>query len=305
MKTILIPTDFSQCADNALRYAACLAKKTGATINLLHVLEVPTIGPQGSIESTVDDVPYMIGLLKVTEVKMKKRLTLPYLRGIKVIHNIETGNIREHILKAAEKYQAAAIVMGTHGMRGLGGVLIGSNSEKIIRDSKIPVFIIKDEIKEPKIEKIIYATDFSDETEFVFPEIQKLAELLGAKIEIVKVVTRLQFESTHKTERSIARFKKKFNQSNYSTSVYYDSNKQDGIRRFAYSTRGDLIALGTHGKGGMAHFFDDRIAEDLVNDSSLPVLTINCSRKSTKSGIAFRSDSNVDTFYYSHQIPVL
>lgn len=316
MKTILVPTDFSECANNALRFAAYVAKKTGANLNLLHVHEVPLTGHQGSIEGTVDDIPYMMGLLKATKAKIKKTLSFPFMKGIKVVHNIETGRICDHILKAAEKHKVDLIIMGTHGASGLKEAIIGSNAEKIVRNSSVPVITIKDNITEPKVETIVYATDFSKEFESVFPVVEKIAKLLGAKLEIVKVVTRLQFETTKKSERIIARLKNKFKTSDFSVSVYYDFNKQQGIRRFTHSKRADMIALGTHGRHGLSHFFNRSIAEELVNHSSLPVLTINLNRTRSKEAEENidknevilnqgKNDSSFDKVFYKHQIPVI
>ena len=307
MKTILVPTDFSECANNALRFAAFAAKKTGASLNLLHVLEVPEIGYQGSIESTVDDVPYMIGLLKAIKAKMKKILSLPFMKGIKVVHNIETGRICDHILKAVEKYGVDLIIMGTHGASILQEVLIGSNAEKIIQNSHIPVLTIRDKIENPKIEKIVFATDFSEEAEYTFPEVEKLANLLDAKIEIVKIITKAEFEPTQKTQSAIKQFQNKFKHSNYITSTYYDYNKQEGIRNFATNVQADIIALGTHGKHGLSYFFNNGFAETMVNHSPIPVLVINFYKKLLKKNAitpkSYDAQLNLDEVYLRSQIP--
>ncbi|HET7818521.1 MAG TPA: universal stress protein [Bacteroidia bacterium] len=317
MKTILIPTDFSECANNALRFAAFMAKKTGATLNLVHVLDVPAVGPQGSSEGTVDDVPYMIDVLKATKARMKKLLTLPFMKKVEVMQNIEIGNVTESIMKAAQKHKADLLVMGTHGAKGLQEILIGSTAEKVVRNSHIPVITIKDEITEPNVEKIVYATDLSDEFESVFPEVERVAKLLGSRIEVVKVVTRLQFEPTKNTQRMIAKLKRKFKESDFSASVYYDYNKQQGIRRYAHSSKADLIALGTHGRHGLSHFFNGSIAEDLVNHSSLPVLTINLNRpaqekaEEEKKGedsdgeMVLKNEPSFNESFYKHQIPAI
>ena len=309
MKTILVPTDFSECANNALRFAAFVTQKTGASLNLLHVLEVPSIGYQGSIESTVDDVPYMMALLKATKTKMKKILSFPFMKGIKVVHNIETGRICGHILKAVEKYKVDLIIMGTHGASGLQEVLIGSNAEKIVQNSHIPVLTIKNKIESPKIEKIVFATDFSEEAEYTFPEVEKLASLLNAKIEIVKIITKSEFETTQKSQQTIKRFKNQFNHSNYLTSTYYDFNKQEGIKHVAKNVQADIIAIGTHGRHGLSNLFNNSIAESMVNHSPLPVLVINFYRKlHEKSPISTKthdSELNLDEAYLRSQIPAI
>lgn len=309
MKTILVPTDFSECANNALKFAAFLAKKTGASINLLHVLEVPSIGTQGSIEFTVDDVPYMMGLLKATKAKMKKALSYHFMKDIHVVQNIETGSILDHILKAADKYKADLIVMGTHGANGIEEVLIGSNAEKVSSDAKIPVLTIKDAIKDPKLEKIVYATDFSEESRRVFPELENLADLLGANIELVKIITRSEFESTTKTQRAMKRFRQLFKRPGHKTSVYNDYDKQSGIRNFARSVNADIIAIDIHGRHGISNFFSRGLTKDLVNHSSLPVLTLNIQEGQSEKDRAFKSGkkSGVDLgqMYFSTQIPAI
>ena len=309
MKTILVPTDFSECATNALRFAAFLAKKTGASINLLHVLEVPSIGAQGSIEYTADDVPYMMGLLKATKTRMKKVLSYHFMRDINVVQNIETGAILDHILKAAEKHNADLIVMGTHGTNGLEEILIGSNAEKVSRDAKIPVLTIKDGIKDPKLDKIVYATDFSDESQLMFPKLENLATLLGAEIEIVKIITKSEFESSTQSEQAMVRFKKLFKQPYHKTSIYCDYNKQSGIRNFARSVNAGIIALGTHGRHGISHFFSRGLTEDLVNHSSLPVLTLNVQENQPeKSRVSKRErkfGADLGKIYFSTQIPAI
>lgn len=278
MKTILVPTDFSECADNALRFAAFVANKTGASINLLHVIEVPSVGFNGDIEPITDDVPYMMGLLKATRAKMKKLLAQPYLKDITKRHNIEVGSIEVHILKAAEKYEADLIIMGTHGLSSISKVLTGSTANKIVNHATIPVLTIKENIKEPVIRKILYATDFSETADKTFSEVETLAKLLDAEIEIVKVVTRFQFETSSQSENAISRFKEKVGVPNLKASIYYCQNKQAGIRSYAQKVHADLIAIGKHRRNGLGNFFNIVTTEGLINHSTLPVLAINCER---------------------------
>jgi nucleotide-binding universal stress UspA family protein len=279
MKTILVPTDFSECANNALRFAAFVANKTGASLNLLHVIEVPSVGFNGDIESTTDDVPYMIGLLKATKTKMKKLLAQPYLNDITIRHNIEVGSIEDHILRAAEKYKSDLIVMGTHGLSGISRVLTGSTANKIVNRATIPVLTIKESVKEPVIRKILYATDFSETADKTFSEVEKLGKLLDAEIEIVKVVTRFQFETSSQSEKAISRFKEKFSDPNLKVSIYYSQSKQAGIRSYAQKVHADLIAIGMYRRNGLGNFFTNINTEGLINHSTLPVMAINCDRK--------------------------
>lgn len=282
MKTILVPTDFSECASAAFGYAALIAKKTGAQIYLMHVLDVPfakTTSTGGINIENHSDVPYMMGAMKMTKIKMKKIKSSPVFKNCDVKDVIEIGFISQKINEAAKKYKADMIVMGTHGSRGIDEILIGSNAEHVVRNARVPVLSVKEKITNPKLETIVFASDFSEEGFTVFPILKKFAEPLGAKLNLMKVVTRYDFETTRETQRQIHRFKRRADAFDYPVFIYYDDYKQEGIRRYADSIHADMIALGTHGRHGLSHFFKGSIAEDMVNHSSLPVLTINFQKK--------------------------
>jgi K+-sensing histidine kinase KdpD len=123
----------------------------------------------------------------------------------------------------------------------------------------------------------------------------------------VKVVTMLKFETSSKTQKDIQKFKEKFKGKNFTTSLYYDWNKQAGIRHLSDNVNADMIVLGTHGKHGLANFFNGRIAENLVNHSSLPVLTVNIHRKKFENQPNIHNAERISNEDYYHQghIPVL
>ncbi|MBI3501406.1 MAG: universal stress protein [Bacteroidetes bacterium] len=282
MKTILVPTDFSECSEAAFSYAALIAKKTGAQILLLHVLDVPHVRPSvaGAIDAaTTADVPYMMGMMKVTKAKMKKIMSDPVFKNCNVKDNIEIGFIAQKVNEAVKKHKADMIVMGTHGTQGLDEFFLGSNAERVVRNAEVPVLSVKEKIKNLKLETIMYASDFSEEALAVFPIVKQLAETLKTKINLMKVITRTDFETTRETKKHIHRFQRLANAFDYPVFIYYDDVKQEGIRRYANVIGADIIAIGTHGRHGLSHFFKGSIAEDTVNHSSLPVLTINFRKK--------------------------
>jgi len=276
MKTILVPTDFSENAAVAYDYAALIAGKTGATIYLLHILDIPY--PAGENKGTVD-LHYMMEIMKFTKLRISKHKNNKVFKNVKIIDVIEVGNVPSKICLAANKYKADMIVMGTHGVSGFQESFLGSNAERVIRNAEIPVLSVKNKIKSSKISSIVFAADFSKETEFVLPAISKIAELFNARLILMKIVTMVDFQSTHETEKQIETFRKKNKLFNYSTQIYYAYSREEGIRHFSENAKADIIALGTHGRHGLAHFFKGSIAEEVVNHASLPVLTLNFHKK--------------------------
>lgn len=280
MKTILVPTDFSEHAAVAYDYAVLLAGKTNATIYLLHILDVPYAAPlpAGDNKATAD-VHYMMEIMKFTKLRISKLKNNKVFKNISVIDVIEVGNVSSKIYQAAKKYKADIIVMGTHGVSGFQESFMGSNAERVIRNAEIPVLSVKNKLKSSKISTIVFATDFSREAELVFAAISKIAEIFKARLILMKIVTMVDFQSTRETEQQIEAFRKKNKAYNYSTQIYYAYSREEGIRDFSENAGADMIALGTHGRHGLAHFFKGSIAEEVVNHASLPVLTLNFHKK--------------------------
>lgn len=138
-RTILVPTDFSEHADQALEYAAALAAQIDAKIHLVHAITVPLNGVRevsyGSavIESTAKEV--QAGLDKLAA-RFRERVSMAPVR-------VEVGDAREVIDQVAEKIGAELIVMGTHGRRGVKRMLLGSVAESVVRSAPCPVLTIR------------------------------------------------------------------------------------------------------------------------------------------------------------------
>jgi nucleotide-binding universal stress UspA family protein len=306
MKSILVPTDFSECSASAYSYAVMLAEKTKATIYLLHVLDVPfpSQSVNGSEASTRLDTHFMMELMKLTKARMSKVRNGKVFKNLNVQEVIEVGSISDKVLNAVKKYKADMIIMGTHGVNGFQEKFIGTNAEKVVRNAEIPVLSVKHNVKNPKLETIVLATDFSKEAEQVLPVVSNIADLLKARLILTKVVTPNRFETTSETNQQLEKFRNKNKLYNYSTGVYYADSKEEGIRNAAEAADADVIALGTHGRHGLAHFFRGSIAEDVVSHASLPVLTMNFHKKlmSSKAAVEGRKirQYNSDLLY---QIP--
>lgn len=308
MKKILVPTDFSECSSAAYSYAALLAAKTGAEICLLHILDIPVSNPvsaNSSDKENLGDKHFMMELMKLTQARMKKIKGDAVFKNLSVKETIEIGSIPEKTFSAVKKCKADVIVMGTHGRNGVQETFLGSNAEKIVRDADIPVLTVKDKVKNPKIETILLATDFSKEALYVLPAVSNIAELFGARLILTKVVTMNNFESTREAEKQIEAFRKKSEQFKFTTHLYYAYDKEEGIRGVADTFGASMIALGTHGRHGLAHLFKGSIAEDIVNHSSIPVLTINFHKKLMKEKTASGSVRRVVPYEldWSYQIP--
>jgi nucleotide-binding universal stress UspA family protein len=177
MKTILVPFDFSDQAENAFEFAQGLAIKTNAHLKLLHVLETPTmtnLGTMGTMEPAygIDQI-YVIELIE----KRKKQLAAIEAKLAHADFEFSTklifGNPYAGISKEVAEFDANLIVMGSKGSSGLEELLIGSNTEKVVRNATCPVITIKDKRDVNDIKTIVFASDFSKESATVISKLKK------------------------------------------------------------------------------------------------------------------------------------
>ena len=186
MKSIIVPIDFSEQSENALKVAAALARKNKAEIVALHMLELAT-----GIMSNTEFIPqvHIVHLLKVTEDRFEKFLDKPYLKGLTVTPVIKHYKVFSEIEEVAEKHEASLIVMGSHGTDGLQEIFIGSNTERVVRSSEIPVLVVKGDVESFKAERFVFACDFKEES---IPAVRKaiaFSEVLGAELKLVYINT--------------------------------------------------------------------------------------------------------------------
>ncbi len=163
--------------------------------------------------------------------------------------------------------------MGSHGTSGIEEVLIGSNTEKVVRLSDIPVLVIKKDVGELNFKNIVFASDFSKEIRKPFKKMVEFLEIFDANLFLVMICTPNSFKTTLNAEKTMKDFIENYDIKNYSLHIFNDTNIENGITNFSKTIDADLIGLCTHGRTGLAHFFNGSISEDLVNHTTKPVIT--------------------------------
>ncbi|GGG34181.1 universal stress protein [Bizionia arctica] len=271
MKKILVPTDFSEEAENALKVAAQLAKKYGSEIYLTHLLELPFT--QLDALSQHSELPEAMFFMKLARQKFKDVLSKKYLEGITVYETVDFNQSFSGIADTAKENNVDLIVMGSHGASGFKEMFIGSNTEKVVRTSEVPVLVIKNEHETFDINNIVFASDFKNDNKETYRQASELALAFNAKLHLLMVNTANNFTTTAKANSRILDFINGYNYNNYSINIYNDENVEQGILNFSHSINADLIGISTHGRQGISHFLNGSISEDLVNHAKRPVIT--------------------------------
>jgi nucleotide-binding universal stress UspA family protein len=272
MKRILVPTDFSDHAEYALRVAAQIARENNSEIVLLHMLELPH--QASDAVGSGHDIPEIMFFKNKVISNLEELMDVDYLEGITVSEIIQFEKAFEGILAVSKTNNIDFIVMGSHGSGGFQEMFIGSNTEKVVRFSDVPVLVIKNKTDNFKADNFVFASDFSQEIKKPFKQLLEIAGLFNSKLNLVMINTPSSFKPTHIAEKIMNDFIKEFNYPNYSLHIYNDVNVEKGILNFANSVQADLIGMCTHGRRtGFAHFFNGSVSEDLVNHAIRPVIT--------------------------------
>jgi nucleotide-binding universal stress UspA family protein len=271
MKRILVPINFSYYAENALKIAAIFAKKNNSEIFLLHLLELP--GQMQDAISNGSSIPEVILFIKKAKEKITKIREQNYLDGVLIHIIVRFEKASNGILTFVENNQIDLIVMGSHGTSGIEEILIGSNAEKVVRLSNIPVLVIKKNPDSFTPNNFVFASDFSKEIKKPFKKMLQFAEIFNAKLFLVMICSPNSFKTTLEAEKTMNKFVKNYTIENHSLHIFNDNNIENGIINFAKHINDDLIGICTHGRTGLAHFFNGSVSEDIVNHSSKPVIT--------------------------------
>jgi len=144
LRKILLPTDFSGCANYALPYAAAIARATGATIICLHVVEpiVPAVGYSGLAEPMpIADISEQ--LEDSAEREFPQLTECDDFNGLEVEDEIVHGDPAAEIVRVADEREVDLIVVSTHGRTGLGRIIFGSTAEAVVRHAICPVLVVK------------------------------------------------------------------------------------------------------------------------------------------------------------------
>lgn len=279
MKTILVPTDFSKEAKHALDVATLLASKTGAEITLLHIVEGiqehdASISGETLHQGNTDDL-FILKLLEKSKKDLHKVGQEISSKGVKVHTALKVGSVYKHIAAhiAAEKIDL--IVMGTQGATGLTELLVGSNTEKVVKLANAPVLSVRADSNATAFQNLVLASTFEAIPAAALDIIKSIQTTFGSKIHVVYVNTPSLFMGTIDSKKKLDEFVSTNGLKNTEIHIFNDSDEENGIAHFAAHVNADLIMMGTHHRRGLMRVLYPSITAHMVNHSPVPVLTFS------------------------------
>jgi nucleotide-binding universal stress UspA family protein len=279
MKKILVPVDFSKSSMYAAELGADIARRAGAKLILLHVVEEivgNSINVEGQVGSAGDDWEDRVFTLKLIE-KAKKQLAKltedPKLEGVKITPELRVGTPYHGMNQIITDHKVDLVVMGTAGHSDIEEMIIGSNTEKVVRTAHCPVLTVHNKPSSKDFKEIVYATSMNKDEEVFSRIVRTTQKLFDSTVHLVRINTPGNFQRDAVVNRYMTEFAKKLQLKNFTINVFNDLTEEEGIIYFAESVNADLIAMATHGRTGFAHVLAGSIAEDVVSHARRPVLT--------------------------------
>jgi nucleotide-binding universal stress UspA family protein len=297
-KHILIPIDAQQLSHHAAMTGLEFAKRLGAQVTLVHVLQVPPVYPPQSEHATLEAVrDHAKELLKPwSKIALNHGLTL----RTKIVYN-DMHSVASSIVQTADDQDCDLILMGTQGREGLDRLLVGSVAERVARLADQPVMLVRSAMSGPtgtghSFESILVPVDGSSTSQAALWTADELAKQLGASLHFLHVVPDLPLpmsdgmgfgtlsyrtepwiESLEEQARAIikhARESTTLEKVETSTILASGARTSTQILKFANEHHSSLIVMGTHGRSGLDRLLLGSVAEGVMHHANVPVLLV-------------------------------
>lgn len=270
MKKILVPCDFSVPAQEAFKFAVSIAEQSKSEVHVLYILDTTFLGKAPDLSYSY---VFTANFLKEMEAQAEENFRImwekysPLTLPVKFRHRI--GSLASDVQGYVRENDIDLILMGTHGE---GGASWGSNTEKVIRNSPVPVFAVRKAPVRP-VKNIVFPLVPEQSYSKLTEAVKELQVFFGAKLHLLWINTPGIFKTDTEALTSLHEFARDHKFTSYSVNIRSDYDIEAGIFRFCKETDADMIAMGTHAWKGLAHLFTGSIAEDIVSHVNLPVWT--------------------------------
>jgi nucleotide-binding universal stress UspA family protein len=272
---LLVPTDFSLCADNAVQYALSLAEKTKAKVSFLHAYHVPMmtdmnglVYPTGSMLDT---------LIEESEVKLKELVTrsqkkYPQLK-LEALH--QEGFLTDVVRETCESKKIDLIVIGTQGASGWEEIVLGSNAALVMESTSCPILVVPQKALYKDFQKILFASDFEFEDLEALTRLQQLAALFEAKLQVVHV------SKDPASEEDMLDWLQELSQERFSVKGITFKNIEENestmhtLHDYLLTEGIDLVAMDSTNKSFFKKIFQGSMTEKMAYHTHIPFMAFH------------------------------
>ena len=303
-KNMLVPLDGSKTAEVVLPYAKELAGRLDLDLYFLHVYDSNSSEPLSTYQEYIENIANKFRYDAI-EVQTETG-TISGQKKIEISGEVTTGHTAEEIINYADKKGIAIILLSTHGRSGIKQWVLGNNADKVLRKSKVPVWLVRAAIPEEIAHDewcrmvILVPLDGSQTAESVLPHVEVLAKQRGSesiKVTLIRICEpvfitadypeasmsftwdeHVQRMQDHVKEIAMQYLKKIQKRLEYSglkvTDVVLMGKAADEIINYAQENSPNLIVMSTHGYSAINRWEYGNVADKVLYGVSSPVFLV-------------------------------
>ena len=274
MKTYLVPTDYSEVADNAAKYAIALAEKEKAKIILFHVFQVPYPVAHDSY----------FPIISVDELEKDAKIALERYRN-KLMKNsgskihmecaVAPGFVTESVDSYVKHHHVDLVIMGITGGSKLKEVFVGSNATSVAHNVKSNILIVPAEAKFKEVHKIGFATEFDTENEVkAQKDLKYYADLFNAQVIAINISTDTDLNTPEKAE-VMQEVGKEFKDNKFFVKKIESNNVSEEIGYYVSEKNCDWLAVVPKHHNIFGNLFGKSITKKLAYHVDVPILALH------------------------------
>jgi nucleotide-binding universal stress UspA family protein len=273
LKNILVPTDFSNTADNALRIAAEIAGKHKANIHLLNIVSINLMLPSTNMmEEGVADVTLLLGLAQRQIESLGMELFKKH--NLNAVAVAELGAVSTNVCAYVVSKRIDMVVMGSHGISGWNKFLIGSNAMSVIQACVCPVLTVPLQYRNSKFKYVLYPVRNAKAVMEKYNFIKAIAWMNDACIHLLGVIDQDDIRNMDLLTKLKAIRDSIFNQSHEPTyEIMLCKNIAYDVMEKATEKFADLVVINASIDVGWTAYFSGNHLQQIVNHAVMPVLS--------------------------------
>ena len=278
MNKILVLTDFTETSRYGLDLAVDLAKNTGSTVilmNLIFPASESGFSAMGDINvhNEGEMSRFAVELMRTNNGRLLEQISRYKDEDVEFLPRIEIVESDKEVEKLIKKYKPDTLVIGNNESKSFSEYFFGSDTEKLIKISEIPVISTRKDIENYYPHNIVCALDIDDEEKINLSVLKDISEEFNSKVHLLYVL-----DDGITNSKAIEKLKKLADQykiDNYSINTVKNNSAEHAIRNFSKRKSADLLALVSEGKTGLKDMLFGSFTNDIVNNVDIPVLVMN------------------------------
>lgn len=270
MKKILVPTDFSSCAQAAADIALQVAHKSKGELFFLHlaiVQEPKPLVPGIKISSASPRAGK-------EQHELNQLVKRAEILGLTARAVLVRGNGSERIEDYIQPYQIDFLVMGSHGVTGIRETIIGSNTQRVLRQVRVPSLVVKYKANLFSPRHVIFASTFKEDNSGALKMVVKFSNLWKSTVHLL-FINLLEHLIEENTARERMTSQMKDADAPFTMNITETNDQEYGILAFAEQIKTDVVSTVMHGHGPLGRLMNPSLAERLINHARMPVLIVH------------------------------